>query len=84
MKKAEVWEASCIAIYGQICSDLIYYVYVVKLLSNVWENGNYMFIFQPHLPHIITNSWRPLHDLSHSKIKSRQFLRGLQCRLSFH
>ena len=29
MKKAEVWEASCIYIYGQICSDLIYYVYVV-------------------------------------------------------
>ena len=27
-----------------------------------------MLIFQPHLPHIITNSWRPLHDLSHSKI----------------
>ena len=23
-----------------------------------------MLIFQPHLPHIITNSWRPLHDLS--------------------
>ena len=55
-------------ICGQICSDLIYYVYVVKLLSNVWENGNYMLIFQPHLSHIITNSWQPLHDLSHSKI----------------
>ena len=55
-------------IYGQICNDLIYYVYVVKLLSNVWENGIYMLIFQPHLPHIITNSWRPLHDLSLSKI----------------
>ena len=27
-----------------------------------------MLIFQPHLPHIITNSMRPLHDLSHSKI----------------
>ena len=27
-----------------------------------------MLIFQPHLPHIITNSRRPLHDLSHSKI----------------
>ena len=65
MKKAEVWEASCI---GQNCSDLIYYVYVVKLLSNVWENGNYMLIFKSHLPHIIMNSWRPLHNLSHSKI----------------
>ena len=28
-----------------------------------------MLIFQPHLPYIITNSWRPLHGLSHSKIK---------------
>ena len=42
--------------HGQICSDLIYYVYVVKLLSNVWENGNYMLIWKPSLPkynHII-------------------------------
>ena len=37
-------------IYGQICSDLIYYVYVVKLLSNVWENGIYMLIWKPSLP----------------------------------
>ena len=27
-----------------------------------------MMIFQPYLPHIITNNRRPLHDLSHSKI----------------
>ena len=27
-----------------------------------------MLIFRPHLPHVITNSRRPLHDLSHSKI----------------
>ena len=37
-------------IHKQICSDLMYYVYVVKLLSNVWENGTYMLTFQPHLP----------------------------------
>ena len=27
-----------------------------------------MLIFQSHLPHIITNRWWPLHDLSHLKI----------------
>jgi len=27
-----------------------------------------MLIFQPHPPRTITNSWRPLHDLSHLTI----------------
>ena len=31
-----------------------------------------MLIFQPHLSHIITNSWRPLHDLSHLQIIFRK------------
>ena len=36
------------------------------------KGGRDMLIFQPHLPHIITNSRRPLHDLSHSKIILRK------------
>ena len=37
------------------------------------EKGGWdMLIFQPHPPHIITNSWRPLHDLSHLTIILRK------------
>ena len=36
------------------------------------QGGWDMLIFQPHHPRIITNSWRPLHDLSHSKIILRK------------
>ena len=32
-----------------------------------------MLTFQPHLPHIIMNSRRPLHDLSHLKIMYTQY-----------
>ena len=40
-----------------------------SLLTICREKGRRdMLIFQPYLPHIITNSRRPLHDLSHSKI----------------
>ena len=36
------------------------------------KGGRDMLIFQPYLPHIIMNSRRPLHDLSHSKIILRK------------
>ena len=69
MKKPEVWEASRIYIYGQIFSDLTYYACACSQVAvKCMGNGKYMLIFQPHLPHIFTNSWQLLHDLSHSKI----------------
>ena len=37
-----------------------------NLLSDNWNQANYMLIFQLHLPHIIPNSMRPLHDLVNS------------------
>ena len=70
-KKAEMWEASCIAtyIYGQICSAWFDLLCVCSQIAvKYMGNGIYMLIFQPYLPHIIMNSWRPLHDLSHSSI----------------
>ena len=42
--------------------------YCIQTCCQLWKISYYMLIFQPHPPHIITNSWRPLHDLSHSTI----------------
>ena len=54
--------------------------YCIQTCCQLWKISYYMLIFQPHPPHIITNSWRPLHDLSHSTINGAHgFLRSNKC-----
>ena len=51
------------------CPLRLFFSQSLEINIQLREKGGWdMLIFQPHPPHIITNSWRPLHDLSHSTI----------------